>query len=85
MPEFSRRRRKRSSIASGSSRATPSRCGADPSGEALECAKSWVRFVEARNLYNEIKTAKGEESDEAHEALVAMKAAFRWGQVIPRS
>ena len=59
--------------------------GADRSGEALECAKSWVRFVQARNLYNEIKTAKGEESDEAHEALVAMKAAFRWGQVIPRS
>ena len=51
--------------------------GADRSGEALDRAKSWVRFVQARNLFNEIKTSKGEESDEAHQALLAMKAAHR--------
>lgn len=51
--------------------------GTDRSGEALDRAKSWVRFVQSRNLYNEVKTVKGEESDEAHEALLAMKAAHR--------
>ncbi len=49
----------------------------DRSGEALERAKSWVRFVQARNLYDEVKTSKGEESDEEHEALLTMKAAHR--------
>ena len=39
--------------------------GIDRSGEALERAKLWVRFVHARNLYNEIKTSKGEVSGEA--------------------
>ena len=51
--------------------------GVERGGEALECAKSWVLFVRARNLYNEIKTSKGEESDDAHEALRTMKAAHR--------
>ena len=51
--------------------------GVERSGEALECAKSWVLFVRARNLYNEIKTSKGEESDDAHKALRTMKAAHR--------
>ncbi len=51
--------------------------GDDRGGAALKRAKSWVRFVQARNLYNEIKTSKGEESDEAHEALLTMKAAHR--------
>ncbi len=49
----------------------------DRSGEALERAKLWMRFVQARNLYNEIKNSTGEESDEAHEALLAMKVAHR--------
>ena len=50
--------------------------GIDRSGEALERAKLWVRFVQARNLYNEIETSKGEETDEAleDEELLTMEA-----------
>ncbi len=47
------------------------------SDEALERAKLWMRFVQARNFYNEIKNSNGEESDEAHEALLAMKVVHR--------
>ena len=51
--------------------------GVERSGDALECAKAWVLFVRARNLYNEIKTSKGEASDVAHQALATMQAAHR--------
>ncbi len=49
--------------------------GLDRSGEALERAKSWVRFVQARNLYNEVAQNKGDDAPETVEALAAMKAA----------
>ena len=47
------------------------------SDEALERAKLWMLFVQARNLYNEIKNSNGEESDEVHEALLAMNVVHR--------
>ena len=56
--------------------------GQERSGPILELAKCWMHFVQARNRFNEVADASGEDSAAAAEAFQEMKDAHqKWKSV----